>query len=96
MPQLHLLTIFSLIACCPTLNILLENDAKNEVSYLEGVYTFQGFSNGMDYWVDADGENAIWYYPEFKEWAIGNINNLGTNWRSITCVNNLDLMLDTI
>ena len=50
-----------LIACCPTLNVLFENDIKDVWGFREGVYTFQGFSDGMDYWVDAEGENALWY-----------------------------------
>ena len=54
--------MFSFIACCPTLNVLLENDVKDKWANFEGLYTFQGFSDGMDYWVDAEGENAIWYY----------------------------------
>ena len=54
---------FSLTACCPTLNVLLENDVKDKWGEYEGVYTFQGFSDGMYYWVDAEGKNAIWYKP---------------------------------
>ena len=72
--------MFSLIACCPTLNILLENDVKNAVSYLEGVYTFQGFSNGMDYWVHSDGQFAIWYMEmnSLDTWVIGFLSKLGS------------------
>ena len=77
--------MFSLIACCPTLNILLENDVKNEVSYLEGVYTFQGFSNGMDYWVHSDGQYAIWYLEIYSmsilkcHWIVGLLSKLGSS-----------------
>ena len=71
--------MFSLIACCPTLNILLENDVKNEVSYLEGVYTFQGFSNGMDYWVHSDGQFAIWYLEMYSQWVIELLSKLGSS-----------------
>ena len=53
--------LFSLIACCPILNVLLENDVKDKQGKFEGVYTFQGFSDGMDYWVDAKKEYAISY-----------------------------------
>ena len=72
--------MFSLIACCPTLNILLENDVKNEVSYLEGVYTFQGFSNGMDYWVHSDGQYVIWYSEKYSldTWIVGLLSKLGS------------------
>ena len=71
--------MFSLIACCPTLNILLENDVKNEVSHLEGVYTFQGFSNGMDYWVHSDGQFAIWYLEMYSQWVIELLSKLGSS-----------------
>ena len=72
--------MFSLIACCSTLNVLLENDVKNELYFLEGVYTFQGFSNGMDYWVHSDGQFAIWYMEmnSFDIWAIGFLSKLGS------------------
>ena len=72
--------MFSLIACCPTLNILLENDVKNEVFYLEGVYKFQGFSNGTDYWVHSDGQFAIWYLElnSLDHWIVGSLSLLGS------------------
>ena len=67
---------------------------------MEGVYTFQGFSDGMDYWVDAEGENAIWYRPSSSGssyyWIIGTLANLGSLAAAIygthklenTCPNN--------
>ena len=72
--------MFSLIACCPTLNILLKNDVKNEVYFLEGVYTFQGFSNGMDYWVHLDGQYVIWYSEKYllDTWIVGLLSKLGS------------------
>ena len=72
--------MFSLIVCCPTLNILLENDVKNEVYFLEGFYTFQGFSNGMDYWVHSDGQFAIWYLElnSLDHWIVGSLSLLGS------------------
>ena len=72
---------FSLIACCLTLNVLLENDVKHKQGKIEGVYTFQGFSNGMDYWVDAEKEHAIWYTSSFSsyDWNIGYQEDLGSN-----------------
>ena len=43
------------------LNVSLENDVKDKYERYEGIYTFQGLYQGMDYWVDAQGENVIWY-----------------------------------
>ena len=47
---------------------------------MEGIYTFQGYINGMDYWVDAEGGNAIWYnvFSSTDSWAIGYLVNLGS------------------
>ena len=72
--------MFSLIDCCPTLNVLLENDVKDKWGKYEGVYTFQGFSDEMDYWVDAEGGNAIWYKTSGSTyyWIIGNQAILGS------------------
>ena len=66
-----------LIACCPILNVLLENEVKDKQGKYEGAYSFQGFSNERDYWVDAEGENAIWYIPHLKEWVIGSADKFG-------------------
>lgn len=43
---------------------------------MAGVYTLQGISGGMDYWVHADGSFALWYT---SRWRIGNIEDLGTD-----------------
>ena len=73
--------------CCPTLNVLLENDAMLLFvqGTKEGLYLFQGFSNGMDYWVDTEGENAIWYtsYGSTYHWMISSIEHLGSDTTSI-------------
>ena len=40
---------------------MLENDLQCRLGNYEGVYTFQGIWDGMDYWVNADGDKFIWY-----------------------------------
>ena len=82
--------MFSLIDCCPTLNVLLENDVKDKQGQNEGVYTFQGFSDEMDYWVDAEGGNAIWYKVSDStyHWIIERLQNLGSLTASIAGVSN--------
>ena len=72
-----------MIACCPTLNVLLENTVYQfyniDGAYTQ-VYTFQGFSGGMYYWVDTTGTRAIWYMESgsIYYWLIGNQIHLGT------------------
>ena len=50
---------------------MLENDVKDKQGNYEGVYTFQGILNGMDYWVDVYEENAILLN---NGWNIGYLN----------------------
>ena len=65
---------------------MLENDVKDEWGNFEDVYTFQGFKNGMDYWVDAEEEKALWYMIEYDGnenpfyyiWIIGSMVDLGS------------------
>ena len=77
--------IFCLLVCCVSLNVLLGNDFKDSIGgMIDSAYTFsfQGFSDEMDYWIDTDGEKAIWYLSSDSvtyNWAIGNLPNLGSN-----------------
>ena len=61
---------------------MLENDVKYIQGKYEGVYTFQGFSDGMDYWVDADGQNVLWYKVEDStdHWLFGPLHYLSTTF----------------
>ena len=65
---------FPLIACCPTLNVVFENDVKDQWAVMQGTYTFQGFNDGLDYWVDAEGDYAIW-------WHIYHVESMNGEWR---------------
>ena len=78
---------------------MFENDVKDKWGSREGVYTFQGFSHGMDYWVDADGQFAIWYLEMYSldHWIVGPLSRLGLpdaymySWRNTLekkCLNN--------
>ena len=54
----------------------------------QGIYEFNGIVNGRISWKTSS--QAIWYYPEFKDWAIGPLSDIGTSSRGITSVANLD------
>ena len=79
-----------MLACCPTLNVLLEDDVKEKQGKYEGIYTFQGFSDGIDYWVDTEGKYAIWYNTAgaLSYWNIGNLLKLGSASLDIYCESN--------
>ena len=53
-------------------------------------FSFQGFSDEMDYWVDADGELAIWYKAlgSVDQWFIGPLPYLGSNVAAIYSASN--------
>ena len=53
---------------------MLENDVKDKQGNYEGIYTFQGILDGMDYWVNADGDKFIWYTDLHNLWNIGYFN----------------------
>ena len=78
-----------MLACCPTLNVVLKNDVKERKGQYEGVYTFQGLNDGMDYWIDAEGENAIWYKAS-GQWIIASLQHLGSTIASIYTSNTLE------
>ena len=71
-----------MLACCPTLNVVLKNDVKEQKGQYEGVYTYQGLNDGMDYWIDAEGEHAIWYRAH-NNWNINKLELLGTPYAEI-------------
>ena len=64
---------------------------KDKQGEYEGVYTFQGFSNGMDYWVDVEGENGIWSFFSGSTyyWFIDNLVYLGTFNAKIASMSNI-------
>ena len=72
--------IVFIIGCCLKLTVLLENAVKDKWSNFEGIYTSEGFCNGMVYWVHANGENAIWYneFISSDSWAFGDLSEIGS------------------
>ena len=50
----------------------------------QGIYQYNGIVSGRNSWKSED--NAFWYIPEFKEYSIGNLADIGTTNRGITSV----------
>ena len=70
---------------------MLENDVKDKWGNIEGIFTFQGFIDEMDYWVDAEGEYAIWYKASGLNyhWVIAPLNYLGSFSAQIASFSNI-------
>ena len=79
------------ISECSTLKVELKNDVLSKQGSRQGIYEFNGIVNGRNSWKTSD--QAIWYYPDFKDWAIGSLNDIGTGFRGITSVGNQDIEL---
>ena len=77
--------------CCK--NIIIDIDASYLTSKhaklqkpLIGQYFYKGTRNGRGYWTKKDRTAAIWYYKEYKQWMIGDMNYLGTKWHGISAM----------
>ena len=57
----------------------------------EGIYTFSGIINDMDYFVDSNGEHAIWHVvfeSDYCVWMIGEKTSLGKAYGSLSAGSN--------
>ena len=60
----------------------MANEALANQNGRQGPYQFYKNINGKPSWKSET--NAIWYYPEYKDWMIGPFENIGTDIRGIT------------
>ena len=65
----------------------------NQLDYqaYEGIYTFSGIINDMDYFVDSNGEHAIWHVvfeSDYCVWMIGEKTSLGKAYGSLSAGSN--------
>lgn len=69
--------------CCARIKITLTGTAKTKQGANAGTYKYTGTKNGRAYWKKTDNKRAIWYVSQYKDWAIGELKDLGTTRRSI-------------
>ena len=72
--------------CCSQIEVTFASHVESKQGIRAGTYIHGGKINGYDYWIDDDNSHAIWYYPAYKDWAIGAKDKLGTNIRGLTTV----------
>ena len=59
-------------------------DAKTSHGSKEGTYQKGGhIVHKKPHWLQDDGSNAIWYYPDWNRWMIGHQSDLSTSMRGI-------------
>ena len=56
----------------------LSNEAKEYQGAFEGIYHYRGSLNGMDYFIDTQEVNALWYKPTDTDyiWIVGTVGYL--------------------
>ena len=64
--------------------VTLTNGALTYQDEKQGTYQESVTVNGKTSWISTVNNTAIWYVPQFKEWAIGAALQIGTNWRGIS------------
>ena len=59
----------------------MKNDVLASYSSLQGIYGVYQTTNGRTSW--KSGSKAIWFVPDWNDWAIGELKSIGTETREI-------------
>ena len=59
----------------------LKNEVLASKGSLQGIYAVHQETNGRTSWKSAS--KAIWYIPDYDDWAIGELEDIGTKTREI-------------
>jgi hypothetical protein len=72
---------------CRVLSVTLKNDALKFQPLINGTYFLSDIVNAKPSWKHKVNSKAIWYVPEYDDWAIGFLKKLGTTYRGLTSTN---------
>ena len=61
--------------------MILKNDVLASKGSLQGIYGVYQTTNGRTSW--KSGSNTIWYIPDYDDWAIGDLEDIGTETHEI-------------
>ena len=59
------------LVCCPTLLVNVSNVLPHNQ---DGLYIFNGTRNERDYWIQLNGDFAMWYHEGSNDWIIGKLD----------------------
>ena len=74
---------------CLNLQLILNDDVLSKQGNRQGIYQYNGIVNGKPSWKSED--QAIWFYPEYEDWAIGPLKDIGTGVSGISSVYDEDI-----
>ena len=66
---------------CQSLRVILKNNVLALHKLKQGTYDLSSLINGKLSWTSES--QAIWFIPQWNQWAIGSIDSLGTNTSGI-------------
>ena len=66
---------------CQSLRVILKNNVLASHILKPGTYNLSSTINGKPSWTSES--QAIWFIPQWNQWAIGPIDSLGTTTRGI-------------
>ena len=66
---------------CQSLRVILKNNVLALHKLKPGTYNLSSTINGKPSWTSES--QAIWFIPQWNQWAIGPIGNLGTTFRGM-------------
>ena len=58
------------------MEVILKNDVLASKGSLQGIYGVYQTTNGRTSWKSTS--KAIWFVPDWDDWAIGHLSNIGT------------------
>jgi hypothetical protein len=82
----HILAREDLIAdsvCCKHIEVMVHDELVNNIGQNAGTYRINDQVNNYTSWVSDNGMRAIWHINEWNQWAIGDIQNIGSKIRGI-------------
>ena len=77
-------SLFTALPPPSSIQLILNGDAREGHFKKQGNYTIvQELINGFPYWVQQNGDFAIWFGPTYPSWIVGDTINLGQNFGGI-------------
>ena len=68
---------------CKTLSVTLSNVALKLQKRQQGTYVLSETVNQKPSWMSKDNKTAMWFIPDYQNWAIGRVKNIGSDKRGL-------------
>ena len=62
----------------------------------QGNYELSDYVNGKPSWISKKNNKAVWYLPNYRDWFIGSIKSIGTNYCTIYSTHDQEKLFDPL